>query len=190
MTCPIHTALGASWKLPAPGPAQTPPPLAGLCPEDLPQATGVRASIYRGVWTRPAEGTDQGRQEADVPGLPSAATLPCLGPCQSPIRRQAPTHLPAPQMVKPPIHCSPEHLDGGHKECGAWRQEVLASVGEGLCQSQACPPDRETGAVVPSNLSQLTEPPCSTALTSLGLSAGDKGAKGSVGGVTGADGSR
>lgn len=98
------------------------------------------------------------------------------GRCQShaacPIERQPEqplTHLPALQMAKPPLHCSPEHFDRGHKECGPWRQEVLASVGGGLYQTQACPPDSEAGASVPSYLSRLTEPPGSKALTSLGL---------------------
>lgn len=132
---------------------------------------GEGQCILRGLDSacrRDRPGQARGRRSG-LPSAGTAATLPCLGPARAPSGGRPLSHLPAPQMVKPPIHCSPEHFDGGHKECGAWRQEVLASVGGGLCQSQACPPDRETEAVVPPYLSRLTEPPCSMALTSLGL---------------------
>lgn len=77
--------------------------------------------MYCGVWRWPGKGTGQDKQEADIPGLPSsgpAATLPCPGPvpelclyAPSGGRTNRPlTHLPAPQMVKALIHCSPGHF--------------------------------------------------------------------------------
>lgn len=110
---------------------------------------------------------DSHRQEVDVQVGHVTAPLPY---CRAKHRGRSPvgpsrgrtdpplTHLPAPQMAKTLTHCSLRHSDGGHKECVAWRQEVLAFKGPVLCQTQAFPPDREAGALVsfcPSSLGHL-----------------------------------